>query len=169
VFAGARRFDRRIERQQIRLIGDIIDDAHDLFDRTRTSFERCHELLIVCRAVAQHLHGVRGLHDRVHPACGFSGRESRGGRERRAKRSRRGDLAVERADFADDRSYRNGLLLRSGRDLRRRIGERFKCDARTTELLRLLARALRNLFAGMRCGLDRVAGLTRGDGELGAG
>ena len=46
VRSRARGFDCRIERKQTRLIGNLIDRGHDLFDGARTLDKRIHHTLV---------------------------------------------------------------------------------------------------------------------------
>src|SRR3954463_2727948 len=96
LLAGARRLDGRVQRQQVRLLGDAGDRGDDALDLLRLRAELTDGLGRLHRALAHGAHGLRGLGDRARAALGdLAGGDRRGGRLLRvagAHGARRRDL-----------------------------------------------------------------------------
>ena len=61
VFAGHRGRDRRVERQQVRLVGDLLDELHDLPDLLRAFAEALDLLRRVLHFATDAVHSFHGL------------------------------------------------------------------------------------------------------------
>ncbi len=98
MLAGPCRFDRCIERQEVRLIGDILDRRNNLADDARAFFERDHRGGRLVCAVAKITHRfARGRNRRFAGARFRRCAASRGG-ERASAGGQHDDLFIERAE-----------------------------------------------------------------------
>ena len=87
--AGARRFDRGIERQQVGLLGDGLDELDDVADLLRRFGERGHFAVGRLRLVDRHAHDIVGLRDLARDLGDRTGQFVGGARRRLRRRSRR--------------------------------------------------------------------------------
>jgi hypothetical protein len=110
VIAGARRFDGRVQRQQIGLVGDTADRGGDLADVLGTTLEFAHELDRGVLAGAVALDGAHGSAD-LHRGFG----EHHLNRFGPAPRGL--GLGARLAKAGDDLLYGAQLLLRGARGL----------------------------------------------------
>src|SRR3954449_284701 len=160
LLAGARRLDRSVQRQQVRLLGDAGDRGDDAADALGLGAELTDRLGRLDRAVADRAHGLGGPGDGAGALLGDLARRHGGGRGvprvLRAGDAGRGDLLgrelglLHRADLAlgapgDLAHGRRDLadgptgLLRRGRHLlrggRQRLGRRRHVADERAELL----------------------------------